>query len=243
VTSQGLTDEVWALVAAEDARPDDQPHVFGALQRLCRAATRSLGASGVAVSLMAEDGAQVTGAASDPPSARVSDLQLTLGEGPCLDAYTSGTPVLVADLGGATSARWLGYAPAAQELGVRSVFSFPLQMGAARLGALNVYRGTAGSLSRQSFALCLGFAEVAMSMLLDAQQQAAVGASAPALDDVGDSRFELYQAQGMVTVQLDVDLGVAMARLRAYAYAHDLRVTDVAHDIVARTLVLEEDDA
>ena len=38
----------------------------------------------------------------------------------------------------------------------------------------------------------------------------------------------LYQAQGMVMVQLGVDLAEAMARLRAHAYAVDRRLADVA---------------
>ena len=37
----------------------------------------------------------------------------------------------------------------------------------------------------------------------------------------------IYQAQGMVTVQLRVDMAVAMARIRAYAYANQRPLTDV----------------
>ena len=55
--------------------------------------------------------------------------------------------------------------------------------------------------------------------------------------------LQVHQAQGMVMVQLGVSLGSAMARLRAYAYANDRSLADVAHDIVARTLTLEKDES
>jgi AmiR/NasT family two-component response regulator len=52
----------------------------------------------------------------------------------------------------------------------------------------------------------------------------------------------VYQAQGMVMIQLGVPLGEAMARLRAHAYAQDRTLGSVARDIVARTLTLEADE-
>ncbi len=61
------------------------------------------------------------------------------------------------------------------------------------------------------------------------------------LHDAGDYRYQVFQAQGMVMVQLGVTLAEAMARIRAYAYAHDRRLSDVAVDIVAGRLVLESD--
>jgi hypothetical protein len=42
----------------------------------------------------------------------------------------------------------------------------------------------------------------------------------------------------MLTEQLGVGIADAFVRLRAYAYVNDLRLTDVARDIVARRLRL-----
>ena len=53
--------------------------------------------------------------------------------------------------------------------------------------------------------------------------------------------FELHQAQGMVMVQLGVSLAAALALLRAYAYANERDLVDVARDVVARTLRLDKD--
>jgi hypothetical protein len=82
---------------------------------------------------------------------------------------------------------------------------------------------------------------VAVELLLDAQQNAVEDRAAPGLDDALSTGFELYQAQGMVMYQLKVDLGEAMSRVRAYAFAHDRRLGEVAADIVDRRLVLEAD--
>jgi AmiR/NasT family two-component response regulator len=45
----------------------------------------------------------------------------------------------------------------------------------------------------------------------------------------------------MLTEQLGVGVAEAFARLRAYAYAHDRRLAEVARDIVARRLWLHDD--
>jgi hypothetical protein len=45
----------------------------------------------------------------------------------------------------------------------------------------------------------------------------------------------------MLTEQLGVSITDAFARLRAYAYVNDLRLADVARDIVARRLRLFPD--
>jgi hypothetical protein len=80
-------------------------------------------------------------------------------------------------------------------------------------------------------------------LLLDAQGQAAGGhepqTGQPA--DLALHRAEIDQATGMLTEQLGVGIADAFVRLRAYAYVNDLRLTDVAHDIVARRLRLHPD--
>ncbi|MEO7352192.1 MAG: GAF and ANTAR domain-containing protein [Marmoricola sp.] len=206
---------------------------------MCRAAVRELPAMGVGVSLLSEGSDPMTVAASSEASALVEELQFALGEGPCIDAYASRSPVLVPDLSATATATWPGYAPAAHEHGVRAVFAFPLQVGAARLGAMDVYRDHTGSLSAQALSSALTFAEVALAGLLDAGQGAEDVNDL--IDDSDGNRFEVYQAQGMLMVQLGVKAGEALARLRAYAYAHDLRLTDVAHDVIERRVEMESD--
>jgi hypothetical protein len=227
------------LIDAEPPSPRSGG-AFGRMERLCSALTRNLPARGVGVSVLTDDSYRGgTVAASDVVSRRLDELQFTLGEGPCIDAYASRRPVLEPDLFGHGSSRWPGYAAAAQGEGVRAVFAFPLQIGKARAGALDIYRDQPGPLSDGAFTQALTFADVAMSLLLDTQS-AAKGARAD-LDDALAYRLEVYQAQGMVTVDLGVSLDEAMARLRAHAYAHDRSLTDVARDIVDGTLRLSQD--
>ena len=158
-----------------------------------------------------------------------------------MEAFTTRTPVLVPDLEKAATTSWPGYAPAAYEHGVRAVFAFPLQIGKARLGALDVYRDYVGALSTWSATRARSYADVAMQKMLDAQQKdtALEGLGVP---DGADNNFEVYQAQGMLKVQLGVSPAQALIRLRAYAYLHDRRLLDVARDVIARRLVLEPDD-
>ena len=149
--------------------------------------------------------------------------------------------MLVSDLDGHGSRRWPGYAPAAREHGVRAVFAFPLQVGAARAGALDSYRSEPGSLTDDALSRASTFADVAMSLLVDGQARVGDDRFSPDLDGALAPRLEVYQAQGMVMVDLGVGVDEAMARLRAHAYAEERSIADVASDIVAGKLTLDRD--
>ena len=123
-----------------------------------------------------------------------------------------------------------------RDVGVRAVFAFPLQVGAGRLGVLDVFRARPGPLSADELRQALTFAEVAVTTLLDGQSAAGPGTAAAGLDEAMDGRAELFQAQGMVMVQLGADLAEALVRIRAHAYAHNRPLTEVAADIVAGRL-------
>ncbi len=184
---------------------------------------------------------------TDGVSEQLAELQLTLGEGPSLDAAASGGPVLVSDLaGGESRQRWPAFAPAAHQAGVGAVFAFPLRIGAIRAGVLGLYRSQPGPLSTFQLGDALIFADTATVLLLDAQDQAK-GNHEPEAGPGGQPailalhRAEIDQATGMLTEQLSVSIADAFIRLRAYAYTRDLRLTDVARDIVARRLRLSSD--
>jgi GAF domain/ANTAR domain len=248
---------VRALVAAELPGPDEEvsdgpapdggspdggsPGTVAWLQRLCRAAVRALPVNGAGVSLMTAAGVHAVAAASDPSTEMLEGLQITLGEGPCIDAFTTRRPVLAPDLVAGGARRWPAYTAAALADGAGAVFAFPLQIGAARLGVLDVYRRSPGMLTAASLAQALTFAEITVETLLVGQERAPQGRTEATLDQALNPQYLVYQAQGMAMVDLRISLPDAMARLQAYAYAHDRPLHDVAHDIVNGRLRLEPD--
>lgn len=212
----------------------------GSLERLCRAAARALTASGVGLSVMTGEGMHGVVAASDATSALVEELQFTVGEGPCVEAVASGRPVLASDLDQMVT-QWPAYAPAARECGMRAVFAFPLQIGALRIGAMDIYSNRRGALSVAALNEAFAFAEIALLTVLDGQDQAPAGEAAAVLQDGLSARAELHQAQGLLSAHLRVDLAEAMIQLRAYAFSHDRPLLDVARDVVGRKLDLTPD--
>ena len=237
---EGREQAVRALVDLEPATADQGDGLTSWLQRLCAAAVRAVPASGAGVSLVDIHGVTGFAAAHDAESEHLEELEFTLGEGPGVDAFAGRRPVLEPNVATAMS-RWPMYAPAVLERGVHAVFAFPLQVGAARLGVLNIFRREPARLADGALALALTFADVAVSRLLDTQAGLDVGARPDPLDEMMSYRTELYQAQGMVMVDLSVSLDEAMVRLRAYAFACGRRLSEVARDIVAGRLRLDTD--
>jgi hypothetical protein len=190
---------------------------------------------------MTADGSWGFAVASDPASQHLEELQFTLGEGPCLDAIASRSPVLVAEISAVELRRWPIYAAAVREHAVRSVFAFPLRTGPVGLGVLDVFRAQAGPMTRDDVAQSLTFAEIARTTMLDGQDIAPAGALPGGFDEAPGYGAEVFQAQGMIMVQLGVTIDEALARLRAYAYADGRPLADVARDVVACTLRLDRD--
>ena len=208
--------------------------------RLCEVCADVALMSGAGIMLMTGDVQQGSVCSSNDVSALVEELQYTLGEGPCVDAHQGDRPVLEPDLANPGTARWLAFTPPAVAAGVRAVFGFPLQVGAVRLGALNLYRDQPGPMTDDQYADSLVLAGLAARAVLAMQAHASPGALAPELEEGANFRFVVHQASGMVAVQLGVSVGEALVRLRAYAFAGDQLVADVAEAIVARKLRLDD---
>ncbi len=74
-------------------------------------------------------------AATDGLSKRIEELQVLLGEGPCVDANTNGGPILISELRGRVAASlWPAFTPSCLEAGAEAVFALPLQVGRFRWG-------------------------------------------------------------------------------------------------------------
>ncbi len=192
--------------------------------------------SGAGIMLMSGDIQRGAVAVSDDVAGVVEELQYTLGEGPCMDAYHLDCPIMEPDLAAPDLVRWSAFAPAAVKAGVRAVFGFPLRMGGVRLGALNLYRDRPGPLDDDQHADALVAADVVCRALLAMQAGAEPGTVSVSLGQETDFAAVVHQASGMVSVQLDVSVAESLIRLRAYAFAHDRHLTEVAAAVVSHRL-------
>ena len=205
-------------------------------KQLCRVCAEVTGATGAGIMLMSGDVPRGSVCTTDAVSAVIEQLQYELGEGPCVDAYRLDRPVLEPCLAQPATPRWLAFRGPAIHAGVRAVFGFPLQVGAVRLGALDLYRDRPGPLDDEQHADALVMADVVAQAVLVLQADAPPGKVASELEAGADFHLVVHQAAGMVAVQLDVSVGHALIRLRAYAFGNDRALAEVARAVVARTL-------
>jgi hypothetical protein len=212
------------------------------IDRVCVAAVSLLSLTGAGISLMADGQLRGSAGVSEPGVAVVQELQLELGEGPGVDAWQDDRPVMEADLTDPTTVRWPSFARAAAAAGVQSVFAFPMQLGAIRIGVLVLYRDRAGELDAEEVALGVVVAEVAGQVVLAVQAGAEPDRVHELLAGEPAHWSEVHQATGMVSVQLAVSMDEAFVRLRAHAFADDRSLQHVSADVVARRLRLDGSD-
>ncbi|MFJ4523201.1 GAF and ANTAR domain-containing protein [Streptomyces sp. NPDC088810] len=220
---------------------DDPQAVPGAL---CTACVRLLPVTGCSVSISGGTGIRVTWCASDRVAARLAELQYTLGDGPCQDALDRGAPILAADLTrGPDAGRWPIFAHEAVALGARAVFSLPLGVTGAAIGTLDLYSEQAGGLAAPDLRVALWVRDAVTFALMNLRVSGCGGPDEDTEDAVASwvaaseaDHTEVYQAVGMVMVQLDVDPEQALDRLRARAYADGRTVSQVAREVLSRRL-------
>jgi hypothetical protein len=215
---------------------------------ICQACVDGLDVDGAAMSLFTTQLARHTLASTDATADLLEELQFTLNEGACIEAATTGSPVLVPDLDHAGGTRgWPVFAAAVLERSnARALFALPLQWGPVNLGVIDLYRTQPGALSGEQQRDAFAAAEVAGLMMLTLRTDPAITPDSPDNPDNPDSGTEawlepsigsravVHQATGMVLMQLDSTAEVALARMRAEAFVEGRLLIDVARDVVAR---------
>jgi len=225
-------DRLARILSGMAAKGGDRRSAIG----LCEASTDILGVSGAGVMLMSGDLPLGSLCATNAVSALIEDLQYTMGEGPCVDAYQHDQVVVEPDLAAPTVARWLAFTPRALQAGARAMFGFPLRVGATRLGALNLYQDQPGLLSDDKFADALVVADLIADWVLVTQASAPPGTLAKELESSANFHFVVHNAAGAVSVQLGISVAEAMLRLRAHAFGNERPLEDVARDVMERRL-------
>lgn len=182
-------------------------------------------------------GAEVLCASNDVVE-RVEWLQVTLGQGPGLDAIASGGLVVALDLT-VSDGRWPTFAAEAVKFGLEAMYAMPLQVGAIQVGVLDLYRDTAAPLNASDFADAVVVTELLTAILLT-QTERIDGQLSSWWDQPLVAR-EIHQATGMVTAQLGVTAREAYVRMQAFAYVQGRLLSDIAHDVVHRRLRFDPD--
>src|SRR5436309_15171830 len=128
---------------------------------LCGVCPGIAGVTGAGVMLMSGEIPRGSLCTSNEVSQLIEELQYTLGEGPCVDAYQQDRVVAEPDLADPVTRRWVAFASPVLQAGARAVFGFPLRFGGVRLGALDLYRDRPGPLSAEQHADALVLASMA----------------------------------------------------------------------------------
>lgn len=220
--------DILALMAHRAPPPD------GGSRSLCTVAAQVTGVSGAGIGLTSA-GEHVTSLCTSDATAQVlMDLEMTTGEGPCVETCASGRSIAQPDLSARGGSTWLAYGPSALAAGARAVFALPVQIGEIRFGALSLFCDQPGMLSDAQFSDAHLMASVVARAVLTLQAGTPPGALLDELSAGASFDFTVHQAAGMVAVQGSISLRNAQAALRAHAYTLNVSASALAARIVGR---------
>jgi len=208
--------------------------------RLCEVCAEVAQMSGAGIMMMSGDVQRGSLCTTNTVSALIEELQFSLGEGPCLDAFHDQRPVLEPDLANPRDVRWMAFGEAALEAGVRAIFGFPISVGPVKLGALNLYRDEPGGLTTGQHGDCLILADTVAESVIVMQAHATPGQLAPEFEGGADFELGVHQASGMVAAQLGISVGQALIRMKAHAFGNNESLRGVARSVVERQLRFDE---
>jgi hypothetical protein len=123
--------------------------LFAGVDTSCTELLGPTGVDGVAAAVLSPaTQSRESAYATDDVAQKLDELQYTIGEGPCFDAYLDDRPQFYPRLDSVGDApRWPTFAADATHLGVRALFALPIPDGRRPMGALELYRHDPGRLT------------------------------------------------------------------------------------------------
>lgn len=228
------------LVKLADTLVDDFD-VVDLLTLLADRCVEVLDADAAGLMIAGPDG-QLRVMASSSEAIRVLELfEVQAQEGPCLDCHRTGQPVVNQDLA-TVNGRWPLFAQEALAAGFNSVHALPMRLRGSVIGALNLFRSGPGEMGPDDLEVAQAFADVATIAILQHRATLEAQILNQQLTHALDSRVVLEQAKGMVAERLDLDMERSFSVLRGHARNHNLRLSDVAADVINGTLAASDLD-
>jgi transcriptional regulator with GAF, ATPase, and Fis domain len=174
--------------------------------------------------------------ASSSEAMRIVELfELQSDEGPCVDCFRTGLPVVNPNLNDAVP-RWPRFAQVAIRAGFGSAHALPMRLRGSVIGALNLFRTETGELAEADMFAAQALADVATIAILQFRGGREASVVNEQLNEALTSRIMIEQAKGVIAERAQIDTDEAFTRLRAHARSHNLRLADVAHDVATGSL-------
>jgi GAF domain-containing protein len=178
-------------------------------------------------------------ASSSERSEALELLQSQHEEGPCFECFHKAQPVFSEDLA-TEHDRWPRIVPAAIEAGIASIHAIPMRVRGESVGALNLFRSSVGRIDERDVTLGQGMADIAAVALLQERAMRETRGVVAQLQGALNSRVRIEQAKGVLAERAQISVDAAFAAMRAYARAHNRRLSDAARDVVEGSLDTRE---
>jgi GAF domain-containing protein len=192
-----------------------------------------VGAAGL---MLVAPGGELRVMASSSEAMRVLELfELQAQEGPCLDCYRTGQPVVNQDLTKVNS-RWPLFAAEVLASGFHSVHALPMRLRGSVIGALNLFHVEPGEMRQADVDAAQALADVATIAVLQHRASLEAQVINEQLNHALNTRIVIEQAKGMVAEREGLDMERAFAALRNHARNHNVRLVDVAEAVISGTL-------
>lgn len=204
--------------------------VEGVLQSLGDRCLELLPADGVGV-LLLDDGELTVSTANSPVGERVEELEVLMGDGPCVECVRTSRRILVTDLE-AVADRYPTFVPKALEAGARAIHALPLTGRGELVGALDVVHCRPTTLSPVQLGVAQMLADVAVSYIYAVRMHERSSRLAGQLQSALDARVVIEQAKGILAERHGLDMQSAFERLRRHARSNNVTVRSVAQQTV-----------
>jgi hypothetical protein len=199
-------------------------------EALCRSAVEFVDGCDHASLMLRQHGRNRTAAASDDVARTIDQMEVDLGEGPCIDAMDDDEPNqhLCTDL--TSGSKWPALAARIrQETSVKGMAGFRLRRDGEKVGALNVFSDTPGALTEHSLdqAIVLtAFVSIAMAALER-------GEEASTLRRGLESNREIGKAIGLLMAMHNISDDQAFEMLSKVSQEMNIKLAEVASQVVA----------
>lgn len=170
-------------------------------------------------------------ASSDAEARALDELQNGFGDGPCLTALRSRTPLLITDL--ARERRWPSYVKLARARGVSSIVAVPLDLAGEAEAVMNLYSSRSNGFSGDDISTAETFASQAAGSLRLALRITQLSEARNDLSTVLQSRTVIDMAIGAIMAENRCSRDAAFSILTKASSTRNIKLREVAASVIA----------